>query len=105
MLKAFPLRIAKTLYGTGNRSRVDPEMHGQSATQILKNWFIDIPMAPDVPTATGWEMKRRHNSAYLAIFLTSAASAASEHIGLVVIMSISDTEVDGSNPSISMFSP
>ena len=28
-----------------------------------------------------------------------------EHIGLVVRMSILDTEVDGSNPSISMFSP
>ena len=28
-----------------------------------------------------------------------------EHIGLVVRMSIFDTEVDGSNPSISMFSP
>ena len=27
------------------------------------------------------------------------------HIGLVVRMSILDTEVDGSNPSISMFSP
>ena len=32
-------------------------------------------MAPDVSTATGWKMKRRPNSAYLAIFLTSAASA------------------------------
>ena len=32
-------------------------------------------MAPDVSTATGWKMKRRINSAYLAIFLTSAASA------------------------------
>ena len=28
-----------------------------------------------------------------------------EHIGLVVRMSILDTEVDGSNPSISMFFP
>ena len=28
-----------------------------------------------------------------------------EHIGLVVRMSILDTEVDGSNPSISMSSP
>ena len=32
-------------------------------------------MAPDVSTATGWKMKRRPYSAYLAIFLTSAASA------------------------------
>ena len=32
-------------------------------------------MVPDVSTATGWKMKRRPNSAYLAIFLTSAASA------------------------------
>ena len=32
-------------------------------------------MAPDVTTATCWKMKRRPNSAYLAIFLTSAASA------------------------------
>ena len=31
--------------------------------------------------------------------------AMSEHIGLVVRMSILDTEVDGSNPSISMFFP
>ena len=29
----------------------------------------------------------------------------SEHIGLVVRMSILDTEVDSSNPSISMFFP
>ena len=28
-----------------------------------------------------------------------------EHIGLVVRMSILDAEVDGSNPSISMFFP
>ena len=34
----------------------------------------DVEMAPDVSTATGWKMKRRPNSAYLAIFLTSAAS-------------------------------
>ena len=32
-------------------------------------------MAPEVSTAIGWKMKRRPNSAYLAIFLTSAASA------------------------------
>ena len=32
-------------------------------------------MAPDISTATGWKMKRRSNSAYLAIFLTPAASA------------------------------
>ena len=31
--------------------------------------------------------------------------AENEHIGLVVRMSIMDTEVDGSNPSVSMFSP
>ena len=31
-------------------------------------------MAPDVSTATGWKMKGRTNSAYLAFFLTSAAS-------------------------------
>ena len=48
---------------------------GKSATQIFKNWIIDFPMAPDVSTATGWKMKRRPNSAYFAIFLTSAASA------------------------------
>ena len=40
-----------------------------------KNWIVDFPMAPHVSTATGWKMKRRPNSAYLAIFLTSAASA------------------------------
>ena len=32
-------------------------------------------MAPDVSAATCWKMKRRPYSAYLAIFLTSAASA------------------------------
>ena len=32
-------------------------------------------MAPDVSIATGWKMKRRPNSAYLVIFLTSAASS------------------------------
>ena len=32
-------------------------------------------MAPDVSTATGWKMKHGPNSAYLAIFLTSAVSA------------------------------
>ena len=48
--------------------------HGKSANQILENWIVDLPMAPDVSTATGWKMKRRPNSAYLAIFLTSAAS-------------------------------
>ena len=32
-------------------------------------------MAPDVSTATGKKMKRRLNSAYMAIFRTSAASA------------------------------
>ena len=32
-------------------------------------------MASDVSTATGWKMKRRSNIAYLALFLTSAASA------------------------------
>ena len=47
------------------------------------NMIIDIVgtykhvtfMAPGVSTATGWRMKRRPNSAYLAIFLTSATSA------------------------------
>ena len=33
-------------------------------------------MAPDVSTATGWKKKRRPNSAYLAIILTSASSAS-----------------------------
>ena len=32
-------------------------------------------MAPDDSTANGWKMKRRPNIAYLANFLTSAASA------------------------------
>ena len=32
-------------------------------------------MAPDVSTASGWKMKCLPSSAYLAIFLTSAASA------------------------------
>ena len=41
----------------------------------LKNWMVDFPMEPGVSTATGWKMKRRPKSAYLAIFLTSAASA------------------------------
>ena len=41
----------------------------------MKNWIVEFPMASDVSTATGWKMKRRPNSAYLAIFLTSAASA------------------------------
>ena len=36
---------------------------------------------------------------YVAVFTTQC------HIGLVVRMSILDAEVDGSNPSISMFSP
>ena len=49
--------------------------HGKSAAQILIKLDRDFPMAPDVSTATGWKMKRRPNSAYLAIFLTSVASA------------------------------
>ena len=49
--------------------------HGKSANQVLENWIVDLPMAPNVSTATGWKMKRRPNSAYFAIFLTSAASA------------------------------
>ena len=49
--------------------------HSKSADKILKKWIVDFAMAPDVSTATGWKMKRRPNSAYLAIFLTSAASA------------------------------
>ena len=48
--------------------------HGKSATQIFKNRIVNFHMALDVSTATGWKMKRRSNSAYLAIFLTSAAS-------------------------------
>ena len=39
------------------------------------NWIVDFPMAPDVSTATDWKMKRRSDIAYLALFLTSAASA------------------------------
>ena len=49
--------------------------HGKSATQIKKKWIVDFPMTPDVSTASGWKMKSRPNSSYLAIFLTSAASA------------------------------
>ena len=49
--------------------------HSKSAAKILKNWIVDFPMAPDVSTATDWKIRRRPNSAYLAIFLTSAASA------------------------------
>ena len=49
--------------------------HGKSEAQIIKNWIVDFPMAPDVSTETGWKMKRRSNSTYMAIFLTSSASA------------------------------
>ena len=37
--------------------------------------------------------------------INNAITSQMEHIGLVVRMSILDTEVDGSNPSISMLFP
>ena len=74
MLKAFPLRIAKDTLKQEITHALILKSHGKSATQILKNWIVDFPIAPDVPTATGWKIKRRPNSAYLAIFLTSSAS-------------------------------
>ena len=51
------------------------QSHVSRRPKSLKNWIVDYPIAPEVTTATDWKMKRRPNSAYLAIFLTSAASA------------------------------
>ena len=49
--------------------------HSKSAAQIFKKLDRRFPHGAGRLTTTGWKMKRRPNSAYLAIFLTSAASA------------------------------
>ena len=46
-----------------------------------------------------------HNYALYLYYIYIIYMYICTHIGLVVRMSILDTEVDGSNPSISMFSP
>ena len=75
MLKEFPQSIAKDTLEQEIALAFIVKSHGQSATQMLKEWIVDFPMALDVSTATGWKMKCRPNSAYMATFLTSAASS------------------------------
>ena len=42
---------------------------------LRKNLIVDFPLAPDVSTSTCRKVKRRTNTAYFVIFLTSDASA------------------------------